>query len=81
MAKLQQALVAAGASPALAKILEDTFAQKGHTHGPTEVMVDSETDLDSWGDSVEERLASASHGIDDVLDEEEDEEEEDEEEE
>lgn len=55
--ELQETLIAAGLPQKVADCLVRHFAQKPHTHGPTEVFVDSSgTDLDDWSDGVEERL-------------------------
>lgn len=56
MADLQKALEKAGFSSSEAQALVEHFAPQGHVHGPDSVMVDDAQDLDSWGDSVEERL-------------------------
>jgi hypothetical protein len=55
-AQFQQAAIAAGFSQSQAKFLAAHVAQHPHTHAPTEVMIDDQSNLDDWSDAVEERL-------------------------
>jgi hypothetical protein len=63
MANLEQALIAAGASPALAKVLTDNFATQGHRHEADQIDLGEGLDLDEWGDGIEERMDAVEAAV------------------
>ncbi len=70
-AQFKTACATAGFTTSQAQFLADHVAQKPHTHGPEEVLIDgSGTNLDEWSDGVEERLEKIEGDEDDDEDDE-----------